>query len=161
MTTQSRPDEVAWWFQIGRRSFIRKKFPSIDDPDAYGKQWVEWWKNVQPGWRDVEDWPNQPAGANEKDWGCLPSGGKDGLFIVMVSLGWWILAQAPSKNQLLIDSIDDVTWVVNNLISLLSAACDSPPPSSPLPNHSAPTNAVKIGPPMKRPRPRPRPGPRI
>jgi len=154
LTTESRPEQIAWWFQIGRRSFVRKKFPVIDDPDAYGKQWVEWWKKVQPDWRDVEDWPDQPFDVGEKDWGSLPNGGKDGLFVAMVSLGWWILAQDPasSLSKFLIDAIEDVTWVVNQLITSLSATLDSPPPSPPRLGQSAPTRAVRVGPPAKRQR---------
>ena len=30
------------------------------------------------------------------DWGDLPNGGKDGLFLVVLSLGWWIDVRDPS-----------------------------------------------------------------
>ena len=48
-------------------------------------------------------------------------GGKDGLFIVVVSIGWWIHARDPSDESKVDDAILDVAWVINNIISCLSA----------------------------------------
>ena len=147
---------MGWWFQIGRRSFLQKKLPVIEDPDAYGEKWVLWWKKIQPSWRDLDNWPGQPDDVDGNDWGCLLNGGKDGLFVVIVSLGWWILAQDPADNSTLLTAIKDVDWVINGLISSLSTpSMSSPdPPLSPSPSskRSATTAAFKVGPPKKRPR---------
>ena len=74
------------------------------------------------------------ADAGGGDWGCLPDGGKDGLFLIVVSLGWWIGGQHPSMESKVWDAIEDVTWVIGRLISCLAADdLSSPviPPTSP------------------------------
>lgn len=99
----------------------------------------------------------------KRDWGNLPNGGKDGLFLIVVSLGWWILLDPP-ENSIIDDAIADVAWVIDNLVSLLSAEAtnlDSNSDSDSTPNprvarSPAPqkkrSKPVKIGPPSKRTR---------
>jgi hypothetical protein len=90
------------------------------------------------------------------DWGDLPNGGKDGLFVVLVSLGWWVLARDPSKDSKVDEAIADVAWVIGTLVSFLSSdivngsasAPDSPVNSSPPPSKRP--GQLKIGPPLKR-----------
>jgi len=59
----------------------------------------------------------------------LLDGGKDGLFLIVVSLGWWISTQGLSEESKTTEAVRDVTWVIENLVSCLStdaAAPDSP-----------------------------------
>lgn len=98
----------------------------------------------------------------QQDWGDLPNGGKDGLFLVVVSLGWWIHARGATKGSKVDDAIADVTWVIDNLVSLLSANATTPdsdsdpgsaldsrmPGSSTQPRKRA--KPVKVGVPSKR-----------
>ena len=74
------------------------------------------------------------ADAGGGDWGCLPDGGKDGLFLIVVSLGWWIGGQHRSMESKVWDTIEDVTWVIGRLISCLATDDLSSlviPPTSP------------------------------
>ena len=108
---------------------------------------MRWWLAAQPKWRDTSEWPLEREEAVGRDWGDLAEGGKDGLFLAVVSLGWWVLARDACDDSKVDDAIEDVTWVIKHLVSYLStsaaASSSTPSPSlrrkRPLP--------VKIGPP--------------
>ena len=60
---------------------------------------------------------------SEKDWGVLFSGGNNGLYIVIVSLGWWLAAISKIKNENPREWVDientivDVAWVFDGVLS--------------------------------------------
>jgi len=81
---------------------------------------VAWWSAAQPSWRDTSEWPFAQEDAGEGDWGDLADGGKDGIFLTVVSLGWWVLTQDAHEDSKVDEAIEDVTWVIKNLVSLLS-----------------------------------------
>lgn len=83
---------------------------------------MAWWSAAQPKWRDTSDWPLVQENADGRDLGSLADGGKDGLFLAVVSLGWWILARDTSQDSRVHEAIRDVTWVIGELISHLSVA---------------------------------------
>ena len=127
MPVRPRPSELSLWFKMGRRLRSPKTIPPIESIQDFESEWVEWWSAIQPPWRDTRDWPFVRDDATEQeDWGDLPNGGKDGLFLVVVSLGWWIHARDPSEDSKVDDAIADVTWVVDNLISSLSTDAINP-----------------------------------
>lgn len=64
------------------------------------------------------------------DWGDLPNGGKDGLFLVVLSLGWWIDVRDPSEESKVDDTVEDVTWVIDNLVAFLYADAINPESST-------------------------------
>lgn len=94
----------------------------------------------------------QEEDAAGRDWGRLPDGGKNGLFLVMVSLGWWIHAQDPSEGSRLGDAIADVAWVINNLVSLLATKATAHSSSD---NHPDSDSEVVHAPASKRKRSEP------
>ena len=103
--------------------------PTIASITSFEEHWVQWWSAAQPEWRDTERWPFLQDGT-AGDWGRLSSGGKDGLFLVVVSLGWWVHARDPAADCKLDAAISDVSWVLEQLITSLSAdaiASDSSP----------------------------------
>ena len=57
----------------------------------------------------------------EREWYDLPNGGKDGLYLVVLSLGWWINARDRTKSSKVDEVIEDVAWVIDALIEFLSA----------------------------------------
>jgi hypothetical protein len=59
--------------------------------------------------RDIEDWLFAQDSAGHRDWGNLPNGRKDSLFLIVVSLGWWIHARDPSEDSKVDNAIADVT----------------------------------------------------
>jgi hypothetical protein len=94
--------------------------------------WVKWWTAAQPEWRQAKGWPfSQREALGE--WGTkLSSGGKDGIFLVVMSLGWWAHAPNRSMDSNLDAAIRDVAWVMGQLVTSLSARSVSRT-SSPLP----------------------------
>jgi hypothetical protein len=119
MPTDSRPQEFLWWLKRGR-GFIGKKLPSIDSVEEFEIQWVQWWLEAQPNWRDTQNWPLGKGEITGKDWGDLLDGGKDGIYLVIVSLAWWIHARDSSSESKLNKAIEDVSWVLNGLLSSLT-----------------------------------------
>ena len=119
MPTDSRPQEFLWWLKRGR-GFTGKKLPNIDSVKEFEKQWVQWWSEAQPQWRDTQNWPFEKGDIADKDWGDFADGGKDGIYLVVVSLAWWIHARDSSEESKLDEAIEDVSWVLNGLLSRLA-----------------------------------------
>lgn len=149
-----RPDEIGWWFRISRRQFAAKHIPQIKSVDNFKNKWIQWWAAVQLKWQETDVWPFLKDGAGQ-DWDCLLDGGKDELFLVVVSLGWWINVRDPCLELKVGDAIADVTWVVDNLVSILSANATSPgspacssATASPRPQRKR-ARSTKTGPPAK------------
>ena len=131
MPTDPRPKEIPIWFKFGRR-FAGKSVPAISSIEEFEAKWVEWWTAGQPQWRDIQNWPFAKRDATRNDWGHLLEGGKDGMFLVVVSLAWWVCAQDSPEKSKLDEAIEDVTWVLDCLITRLSAdATASDPPVTP------------------------------
>ena len=107
--------------------------PKIASIKDFEDQWVQWWTAAQPEWRSTESWPF-PKGEVEGEWGRLLSGGKDGLFLVVMSLGWWAHARDPTEDSVFVAAIGDVSWVMQQLITSLSARAIAPtsPPDAPV-----------------------------
>ena len=121
-----RPGELTRWLKSGRWLATPKSIPHIESLKDFEDNWVQWWSASQPKWHKTERWPfAQEITVGERDWGVLSGGGKDGLFLVMVSLGWWVHRRGPSTDSKLDNAIADVAWVIDNLISFLSSNLDS------------------------------------
>ena len=130
MPPRPRPNEIAWWFKHGCRQLnTPKDLPSIESIEDFETTWVGWWKAIQPGWRGAWSWPFSREGDEdpaEQCWDALPNGGKDGLFIVVLSLGWWIGVQDPLEESKVDEAVEDVTWVIDNLVTFLCADATNP-----------------------------------
>ena len=101
----------------------------------YEGQWLAWWAALQPDWRDVTDWPFPQEFPTGGSWDKILIGGKDGIFIVMMTLSWWSIEQAKDEDESsqLDLAIEDVSWVLSNLNSVLSTGDSGPsllPPSA-------------------------------
>ena len=159
------------WYRKGRPLRSPDSLPDLQPIEEFESRWVEWWSLIQPEWRDTSSWPfAQEEPSEDQDWGSLPNGGKDGLFLVVITLGWWVHAQDPSDDSRVDDAIEDVTWVLKNLISVVTVEatnydtesnCDTTvgPGSSPAPEPRITRSSasagkrpspLKIGPPSKR-----------
>lgn len=100
---------------------------------------MRWWLATQPKWRDTTEWPLAQEEATTRNWGDLAEGGKDGLFLAVVSLGWWVLAQDTSEDSKVDEAIKDITWVIKNLVSsLTTSTTSSSAATSPLPRGKRP-----------------------
>ena len=122
MPKKPRPEELSWWFRIGRRQFTKKGLPTIKSVQEFEQKWIQWWTAAQPHWRVTQDWPFEKGDVAGEDWGDLLEGGKDGIYLFIVSLAWWIHARDPAEESRVDEAIGDVSWVLQNLLYRLSAA---------------------------------------
>ena len=153
LPTDPRPGELGWWFRFGRRLFGRKHMPTIESIPEFEGLWVGWWSAAQPKWRDTTTWPISRDEGDIQEWGQLSQGGKDGLFLVVMSLAWWIHAQHSVPNCKLSDAITDVSWVLDHLITSLSVKatiCDSSPPNIPPSSKTKRSSSTGASKPRKR-----------
>jgi len=147
----------------------------------YEELWIGWWTSLQPDWRNTGSWPLPRSPSADGSWDELLVGGKDGLFIVVMSLSWWIVecakGEGESEESELEEALADISWVLSNLVSVLSAGDTEPtsPPAStrsllspstkksrhatsvlvsasPGGSQRRPQRTAKIGPPKKRSR---------
>lgn len=80
-----RPKEIAHWI---------KSYRHYDKPplyhDKYGATCIAWWMHIQPAWRKSEgDLPHAIYACDDGDWGALRKSGKNGVFMVLLSVAWW------------------------------------------------------------------------
>lgn len=150
LSTSSRPDQVGWWFRIGRRAF--DKVPLIPSLNEYQRLWIAWWTALQPEWRVAGSWPFPQSSSADDPWEDLLIGGKDGLFVVVMTLAWWSIkfADADGDPSHLEAAISDVSWVLSNLISVLTTEDSAPSPVEPLPSERRFQTIPKVGRPNKR-----------
>lgn len=112
---QNRPEEVVLW---GRG---RNSPPSIVDVQQFHKKWLAWWRSCQPKWRSTEVWPYSRDDAGGRDWARLNVTGPSGLFSVVVSTSWWAASvNSESHRREFNSAVEDLRWVVENLISFNS-----------------------------------------
>ena len=108
--------------------------------------WRSWWEILQPHWRSVDVWPfSRDVSDSTADWACLLQGGSNGLYLVVVSLGWWVVAaskvieEKPTEWTQTSEAMVDVDWVLGQLLAQADrssrtqkrASSAAPPLSSP------------------------------
>lgn len=112
---------------------------------------VKWWTKAQLEWRNVEYWPFSQDDTGTGDWGDLFSSGKDGLYIFIMSLSWWVHTLDPGADPKVYKAISNVSWVMEHIITSLSAdaiVSNSSPPATPSPPAKC-RKSFKVGPPTK------------
>lgn len=86
------------WTQTRRRDYARCPDISALEAKKYIEQWRIWWKGLQPEWRrGAGILPPAIYDCANSDWGKLRQGGKNGVFLVLMSLVWWGLS--PGKKR--------------------------------------------------------------
>lgn len=80
-----------------------------------------WWVKLQPAWREGKALVKSvPANA---DWEPVFRGGSNGLLLTIVALSWWVSVIDPDDQySLLLEAINDVSWVLSELVSMLPTA---------------------------------------
>ena len=73
----------------------------------------------------------------------LSGGGKDGIFLIVMSIGWWAHAHDRAVDSKLDAAIGDVSWVIKQLVASLSARAVSR-------TSSPPRNRSTSGEPLKK-----------
>ena len=89
----------------------------------YEEFWITWWSVIQPEWQQVGSWPFTQASSSTSLWDDILLGGKDSLFIIIMSLAWWFIkwsggSSGPMEPK---NVILDISWVLSNLVPVLTA----------------------------------------
>ena len=122
LPTRYRPEEVSRFLQWGRKY---TKAPTLTPArvEPYAATWKRWWETLQPEWREVGETFIEGTDVSDNDWGVLLSGGNNGLYIVVISLGWWLAAVSKDKDKNpnewkdIEDVLADVAWVFDGVLS--------------------------------------------
>ncbi|KAI9067505.1 hypothetical protein FKP32DRAFT_1552446, partial [Trametes sanguinea] len=86
---QHRPIQVRQWIQAKRKYSAT---PAISKLAEYGASCQLWWSDLQPETRGVssDGRHRRPASPLPSEaWEDLRKGGPNGLFLVLLALGWW------------------------------------------------------------------------
>lgn len=116
----NRPSEIALWQKNGQKYAI---LPKIEDLSQYRLSWQSWWWSLQPKWQQLSDGTvSRDVPDMVEQWEGLCQGGSNGLFMVVLALAWWAteLSEGSDDNELFA-AIDDITWVMQCMASLLNA----------------------------------------
>lgn len=103
------------------------------NPGVYGPQFVTWWRGMQPTWRLLPgEGFSKETSTNLESWALINKGGSAGLYIVVMALSWWVLrlrdaGTADTDAQAVWGTVDDVAWVLKQLLSLHAASKRSLP----------------------------------
>lgn len=119
-----RPAEVKAW--QGNRS--RAVSLSPDRLDPFGSEWWMWWRALQPGWRNLEEGDGALGDQYRQevlgDLSGLDKTGKNGLLLVVSTLGWWgsglkregVWDEGGTGLVRWQEAVDDVLWVLEGLL---------------------------------------------
>lgn len=77
---------------------------------------------MQPAWREGESLVKTVP--NDVDWEPILRGGSNGFSVVVMALSWWIDAVKSNikDNSDLSMAVEDVKWVLSELVAVLSVA---------------------------------------
>jgi hypothetical protein len=115
LATKHRPPEIALWIS---RTRSYANLPTIENCVEYGSLWRGWWKLLQPEWRVEEDsdWPLSREVPDGEKWESLSKGGANGLFVVLMSLSWWVEQAKDHREKREAESaVEDVQWVLEQI----------------------------------------------
>ncbi len=103
----------------------RRKLVNMDDIilSEYIPGMKSWWASLQPAERVVsEGEPLQRQVSEDSDWSPLTKSSKNGFFVFMVALAWWLnLANTPELLVEFESFIDDMNWALTTLLETLPA----------------------------------------
>jgi hypothetical protein len=82
----------------------------------------EWWKALQPPNRDMSSgWPPPRDLSDDTDWSSLSHTGRNGVFLVMMSLSWWAHhATSPALVAEFDNVVEDVNWAFTTIVKFTS-----------------------------------------
>lgn len=94
--------------------------PDIDGLIApqFSSAWWAWWKAMQPAWRS-KTLSQDLRSTGDFDWSATYKGSQNGLFGVLLALGWWVLGVQNGSGagaEGYAGAISDVSWVIVQMI---------------------------------------------
>ena len=117
LSNTNRPREIGEWFQHGRR-WDKQPLVGPEDIDRFSVAWWKWWSELQPASRATKDavqMLRQPP--NDGEWHEALKGTNNGLYVVLVALGWWVLgARLDDRNmEAWNHAASDVIWAIGQM----------------------------------------------
>lgn len=84
----------------------------------YSSTWWSWWKALQPAWRALSLSQDLRA-TGDFDWRQTDKGSRNGIFSVIVALGWWLLGVKNGSGAVdgCVTAMTDVAWVLDQMIT--------------------------------------------
>ena len=141
------------------RKYSKKNILIVDDVDRYRLEWIGWWTASQPKWWSTQLWPFPKDGEGDGSWEGFPARGKDGIFLAIMATCWWAQAVVSAEDFILFEeAVDDVHWVVQELIRITSlqsasdelqqtaSATDEPQQTTSASNNPQPASTTSDGP---------------
>lgn len=116
LAVEFRPEEVKLWMKNHR---LYEKLPKIKSPKQFSVSWKRWWISLQPSSRTSDEaWPlprSEPV--DPSDWDVVARGGCNGLFLVVLTLAWWLWATLNENEDSteVFAAIEDVSWVCKTI----------------------------------------------
>ncbi|KAJ7018157.1 hypothetical protein C8F04DRAFT_977733 [Mycena alexandri] len=116
--TEGRPIQVAEWVRYARKAPVK---PPIDDVEAFGQMWWEWWVMMNPNWRahtsfEKRTHPRLEQTAGGEEWGAVDFSGPNGILNVLICLRWWRDAMGPEDDEdYWIEAVEDVIWALETI----------------------------------------------
>jgi hypothetical protein len=114
MNTKSRPGVLSKWLMNWKFHML----PEVDDVAGYAEEWLSWWNNVQPKWRQSTKEGSLPlplsVAHNKEDITSLKKGGPSGLLTVMIGLKWWASIHDNDSRWLAV--VNDIRMCMEELV---------------------------------------------
>jgi len=89
---------------------------AIGNVATYATQWCVWWVTLQPAWRGTL-WPLLRTPELNKTWDKVQKGGRNGVLVVILSLGWWVsVVESDVDRHEATSAVEYVMWVLQELM---------------------------------------------
>ena len=118
--------------------------PFVSNVPSYRDNWVKWWTSCQFAWCQKE-WPLPRDNEGTTNWVRVGAHGQNGLFLVVLSTAWWAYSVQSEKEWAKFDKeVEDVAWVIGQVIGSIKALQASQPNLQPTPSKTPqqPTSSV-------------------
>ena len=111
LATKRRPQEISNWIKSKKKDIV-----PLVKPGVFGKRFMEWWKLLQPSWRNDKDSLVRSLPQGET-WDGLRKGGTAGIYTVVISLSWWIKSQFAERDPIAWKAVEDISWVIQQMMN--------------------------------------------
>jgi hypothetical protein len=92
--------------------------PEIEDLATFANEWLAWWNDNQPKWRQVSISGSLPLALSvvgKKDnLACLRKGGPSGIVTLLIALKWW--APIRDRDERWVAAVNDVRACLNEMM---------------------------------------------
>lgn len=95
--------------------------PAVDVV-KYLRTWQAWYTSLQPAIRQRDRWQlSYSIPADPFNWGSLLQGGKNGVFLFVISLSWAVRCATKAKEKKEVSTaIEEMTWLFRNMTDTLT-----------------------------------------